>query len=141
MNRIVLLLAITLVVGIGMGLVGSRFLSAQEQLKRGTVLQQIAVAGAQGQEAILVLRELPPGGESGKHTQSGTEIVYILDGSATFETAGKPARSLKAGEAFSTTAGEVHNVKNASTTAPTKALAFYIAKKGARLEELSRPAK
>jgi quercetin dioxygenase-like cupin family protein len=67
--------------------------------------------------------------------------VYILDGSVTLEVAGKPPRTLKAGEAFSTTAGEVHNVKNASTTAPTKALAFYIAKKGARLEDLSMPAK
>jgi quercetin dioxygenase-like cupin family protein len=141
MKRIILLLGMTLVVGFAMGLVGSRFLSAQEQLKSGTVLQRIDVAGAKGQEAILVLRELPPGAESGKHTQSGTEIVYILDGSATFEAADKPAKSLNAGEAFSTTAGEVHNVKNASTTAPAKALAFYIAKKGARLEDLSRPAK
>jgi len=30
-------------------------------------------------EAILVLRDVPPGGESGKHTQSGNEIVYILE--------------------------------------------------------------
>jgi hypothetical protein len=35
----------------------------------------------------------------------------------------------------------VHNVKNASASAPAKALAFYIAKKGATLEELSVPAK
>jgi hypothetical protein len=38
-------------------------------------------------------------------------------------------------------AGEVHNVKNASATAPAKALAFYIAKTGTPMEELSRPAK
>jgi len=116
-------------------------MSAQEQLKGGTVLQRTDVAGVKGTEAILVLRELPPGAESGKHTQSGTEIVYILDGSSTLEVAGKPPQTLKAGEAFSTTAGEVHNVKNASASAPAKALAFYIAKKGARLEDLSRPAK
>jgi hypothetical protein len=36
---------------------------------------------------------------------------------------------------------EVHNVKNASGSAPAKALGFYVAKKGARLEELSAPAK
>ena len=45
------------------------------------------------------------------------------------------------GEAFSTVAGEVHNVKNSSTTAPAKALAFYIAKKGVRLEDLAAPVK
>ena len=141
MKRIYWLLGITLAVGAALGLLGGRFLNAQEQLKSGTVLQRTDVAGAKGMEAILVLRELPPGGESGKHTQSGTEIVYILDGSATLEVPGKPARTLKAGEAFSTTAGEVHNVKNASASAPAKALAFYIANKGARLEDLSRPAK
>jgi hypothetical protein len=35
----------------------------------------------------------------------------------------------------------VHNVKNASPTAPGKALAFYVAKKGTVLEDLSVPAK
>ena len=141
MKRNYFLLGITLAVGAALCLPGNRSLSAQEHLKSGTVLQRTDVAGAKGMEAILVLRELPPGGESGKHTQSGSEIVYILDGSATLEVAGKPTRTLKAGEAFSTTAGEVHNVKNASTSAPAKALAFYIAKKDARLEDLARPAK
>lgn len=83
----------------------------------------------------------PPGAESGKHTQSGNEIVYIQEGSVILEVQGKPALNLKPGEAFSTVAGEVHNVKNASSSEPAKALAFYIAKKGARLEELSLPAK
>ena len=49
--------------------------------------------------------------------------------------------TVKAGEAFTTSAGEVHNVKNASKSAPVKALAFYVAKKGARLEDLAVPAK
>jgi hypothetical protein len=38
-------------------------------------------------------------------------------------------------------AGEGHNVKNASSRASAKALAFYVAKKGARLEDLAVPAK
>jgi quercetin dioxygenase-like cupin family protein len=49
--------------------------------------------------------------------------------------------TLKPGEAFSTVAGEVHNVKNASKAEPAKALAFYVAKKGAKLEDLSTPSK
>jgi quercetin dioxygenase-like cupin family protein len=92
-------------------------------------------------EAVLVMHDLPAGGESGKHTQSGTEIVYIQDGSVTLEVAGQPPKTLKTGEAFTTKAGEVHNVKNASTSAPVKALAFYIAKKGTKNEDLSKPAK
>jgi quercetin dioxygenase-like cupin family protein len=120
-------------------LLGSRMLSAQDNLKAGTVLQRTELKGAPGWEAVLVQRILPPGAESGKHTQSGNEIVYIEDGSVTFEAQGKPAVTLKPGEAFTTVAGEVHNVKNASNTTPAKALAFYVAKKGSRLEDLSVP--
>jgi len=141
MKRIFLLLGITFAVGAVLGLLGSRMVSAQEPLKSGTVLQRTEVASAKGTEAILVLRDLPAGGESGKHTQSGNEIVYVLDGSLILEVQGKPAATLKVGEAFTTAAGEVHNVKNASASAPAKALAFYIAKKGARLEDLAVPVK
>jgi quercetin dioxygenase-like cupin family protein len=140
MNRR-LSLVITLAVGAAIGVLGGRLSSAQEPLKEGKVLQRADIAGSNGMEAILVERDLPAGKESGKHTQSGTEIVYIADGSVIFEAAGQPAKTLTAGQAFSTHAGEVHNVKNASSTAPAKALAFYIAKKGAKLEDLSKPAK
>lgn len=141
MKRVHLLFAAVLAVGIAIGVVGSRLLSAQEGLRMGTVLQRTELVGAKGQEAILVLRDVPPGGESTKHTQAGNEIVYILEGSVILEVQGKPPATLKAGEAFQTVAGEVHNVKNASTSGHAKALAFYVAKKGARLEDLSVPVK
>lgn len=141
MKRIHLLLAVVLALGVALGVFGSRMLSAQNPLKTGTVLQRTDLAGAKGTEAILVLRELPPGAASGKHAQSGTEIVYILEGSVVLEAQGKPAVTLKAGEAFHTTAGEVHNVKNANADAPGKALAFYVVKKGTPLEDLSKPVK
>jgi|ERR1035441_6246161 glyoxylate utilization-related uncharacterized protein len=146
MKRINLLVGVALAVVVVLGVLGSRMLSAQDNLKGGTVLQRTELKGAPGWEAILVQRILvqrilPPGAESGKHTQSGNEIVYIEEGSVTFEAQGKPAVTLKPGEAFTTAAGEVHNVKNASSSAPAKALAFYVAKKGARLEDLSVPAK
>jgi len=48
----------------------------------------------------VVQRILPPGAESGKHTQSGNEIVYIQEGSVIFEAQGKPAVTLKPGEAL-----------------------------------------
>lgn len=141
MKRINFLVAVALAVVMVLCVLGNRMLSAQDNLKGGTVLQRTELKGAPGWEAILVQRVLPPGVESGKHTQSGNEIVYIQEGSVTFETQGKPAVTLKPGEAFTTLAGEVHNVKNASSSAPAKALAFYVAKKGTRLEDLSVPAK
>ena len=137
----IMLVGVTVVLSAVLCLLGSRMLSAQDNLKTGTVLQRTELKGAPGWEAVLVQRTLPPGAESGKHTQSGNEIVYIQEGSAILEVQGKPAVNLKAGEAFTTSAGEVHNVKNASKSAPAKALAFYVAKKGARLEDLAVPAK
>jgi quercetin dioxygenase-like cupin family protein len=141
MKRIHVSLAVGLALGVGLGMLGSHMLSAQEALRMGTILERSELVGAKGMEAILVLREVPPGGESTKHTQAGNEIVYILDGSVILEVQGKPPVTLKAGQAFKTVAGEVHNVKNGSATAGAKALAFYVAKTGARLEDLSVPAK
>jgi quercetin dioxygenase-like cupin family protein len=118
MKRITFLVGVALTVVVVVCVSGSRMLSAQDNLKGGTVLQRTELKGAPGWEAILVQRILPPGAESGKHTQSGNEIVYIEEGSVTFEAQGKPAVTLKPGEAFTTVAGEVHNVKNASSSAP-----------------------
>ena len=132
---------VVLAAGVAVGAFGSRMLSAQDPLKMGTVLDRTELATAKGTDAILVLRDVPPGGESGKHTQSGTEIVYVLEGSVVLEVQGKAPVTLKTGEAFHTSVGEVHNVKNASASAPCKALAFYVAKKGTALEGLSIPVK
>lgn len=141
MKRIQLLVGIVLAIGLTVVVVRGAMPNAQDPLKSGKILQRIELTSAPGMEAILVLRELPPGGESGRHTQSGQEIVYIQEGSVTLEVQGKPPVTLKAGEAFRTTAGEVHNVKNANADAPGRALAFYIAKKGTTLENLSVPVK
>ena len=141
MKRINFWVGVALAVGVMLGVVGSRMLSAQDNLKAGKILQRTELKGAPGWEAILVERILPAGAESGKHTQGGNEIVYVQEGSVTFEAQGKPAVTLKPGEAFTTTAGEVHNVKNASSSAPAKALAFYVEKKGTKLDDLSVPAK
>ncbi|HET9406746.1 MAG TPA: cupin domain-containing protein [Candidatus Sulfotelmatobacter sp.] len=141
MKRISFLLGITLALGIVLGVFGNKTVNAQDNLKSGKVLQRTELKGAPGWEAILVERNLPPGAESGKHTQGGNEIVYIQDGSVTLEVQGKSTQTVKAGEAFTTTAGQVHNVKNASTTEPAKAIAFYVAKKGTKLDDLSTPAK
>ncbi len=141
MKRINFWFGLALAITVVLALSGDQTLRAQDALKSGTVIQRTELKGAPGWEAILVERVLPPGAQSGKHTQSGNEIVYVQEGSITFEAQGKPPVTLKPGEAFTTTAGEVHNVKNASSSAPAKALAFYVAKKGAKMEDLSVPAK
>ncbi len=141
MKRINFWFGLALAITVVLALSGDQTLRAQDALKSGTVIQRTELKGAPGWEAILVERVLPPGAQSGKHTQSGNEIVYVQEGSITFEAQGKPPVTLKPGEAFTTTAGEVHHVKTASSSAPAKALAFYVAKKGAKMEDLSVPAK
>jgi quercetin dioxygenase-like cupin family protein len=128
---------VSLVAGVALALVAGGNASAQDPLAAGTILGRTELAGAPGMEAILVLREVPPGLESGKHTQSGGELVYIMEGEVILEVEGQAAKTVKAGETFHTASGAVHNVKNASATAPAKALAFYVAKKGAALTDLS----
>ena len=138
MKRINFLVGVTLALGVALGLLGSQMLSAR-RLKSGTVLQRTALKSAPGWEAILVQRIVPPGAESGEHTQSGNEIVYIQEGSVDLRGSGQTAVTLKDGEAFTTAAGEVRDVKNASSSAPAKALTSTL-QKGARLEDLSVPA-
>src|SRR6185436_10282075 len=101
MRKIYLML---LLVGMAFCLFGVQAVNAADPdpLKAGTILQRTNLANAPGFDGILVLREIPPGGASGKHTQSGNEIVYVLEGSITLEVDGKPAQTLKAGEAFTT---------------------------------------
>lgn len=138
-RRWMLLCAVAAVSGV-LGVLSGGILNAQDPLTSGTILQRTELSGAAGWEAILVLREVPAGAESGRHTQSGNEIVYIMDGSVVLEVEGRAAETVNAGEAFTTSMGEVHNVKNASDSAPVKALAFYIAKQGAKMEDLAVPA-
>src|SRR5215475_14469381 len=104
MKRTNLLMGTVLAGGAMLGVLGDRIASAQDPLKMGTILQRAELVNAKGMEAILVLRAVPPGGESGKHTQSGNEIVYVLDGSISLEVQGKPPATLKAGEALQTAA-------------------------------------
>lgn len=141
MKRMSWMIGAALLAGVGLGVAADRLEGTQDPLKAGKVLARTTLAGAKNLDVLLVLRDLPPGGESGWHTQGGNEIAYVLDGSVTFEVRGKPAVTLKTGDTFQTIAGEVHNVKNASATAPGKALVFYVAKKGAELDDLSKPAK
>jgi len=141
MTRTVVLISVALIIGMAIGVMGTQVLAGKEELAQGKELQRATLAGAKGKEAVLVLRELPPGKESGKHFQSGNEVAYILEGSMTFEVQGKPPVTLKAGDSFQTGPRQVHNVKNASTTAPGKSLVFYVVEKGKALSDFSTPAK
>ena len=141
MKRTVILISVALVAGIVVGVIGTQVLAGKEELAKGTILQRVELAGAKGKDAVLVLRELPPGKESGKHSQTGTEMAYILEGSVTLEVQGKSPLTLKAGDSFQTGPRQVHNVKNASATGLAKVIVFYVVEKGKALADFSTPAK
>jgi quercetin dioxygenase-like cupin family protein len=104
---------------------------AEEVPPEGNVIGRMPIEGLEGLEAIVIYYEMPGGTESGKHRmEAGREIVYIQEGSAILEVDGEEAVTVGAGETFTTVAGQVHNVKNASSEAPVKAVAFYIGQEG-----------
>jgi quercetin dioxygenase-like cupin family protein len=130
MKRPVIILALTLAIGIAVGMIGDRFLNAQQQAVKRTELLRTDLAGMEGKEGIIYTAELAPGAVAGKHFHPGTEMGYILEGSLVLEPEGKPPQTLKAGEAFHNPLKLIHDAKNASASAPAKVLVFLISEKG-----------
>ena len=133
MKRTVMMIAVTLVVGIAVGMVTSQALMAQQAPVTRTTLQQKDIEGVPGKEVIMYVADVIPGGMSGRHSHPGPEVAYVLEGSLVVEPEGKPALTLKKGETFHNPAKAVHYAKNGSTTQPAKVLVVLIGEKGAPL--------
>ena len=130
MNRTVITLSMTLAVGITVGALGDRFLSAQQQPIKRTELLKMPIEGMADKEGVMYVAELAPGAAAGKHFHPGPEFAYVLDGTLTLEPQGQAPQTIKAGEAFHNPAKIVHDAKNASASAPTKVLVFMLSEKG-----------
>jgi quercetin dioxygenase-like cupin family protein len=130
MKRMAFMLALALVVGVVMGVVGDQFLNAQQQPVKRTELLRTDLPGIEGKEGIVYIAELAPGAAAGKHHHPGSELFYVLEGSMILEVEGKPPVTMKQGEANHLSPKEVHDVKNASATGPMKALIFQLPEKG-----------
>lgn len=132
------MLALALVVGTGVGIFGHQLLPAQQGPVVRTMLQQKDLDGVTGKELVMYRAEAVPGFPGEKHYHSGPEFVYILDGTLLVESDGQPSVTLKAGESAYLPAGDRHIAKNGSGTAPVKLLAIIIAEKG---QPLTSPVK
>lgn len=130
MQRTAFILAVALVVGMVMGVVGNQCLNAQQQPVKRTELLRTDLPGIEGKEGIVYIAELAPGAAAGKHSHPGNELFYVLEGSMILEVEGKPPVTIKQGEASHLPPKQVHDVKNASATAPMKGLIFQIPEKG-----------
>ncbi|MBA4071692.1 MAG: cupin domain-containing protein [Gemmatimonas sp.] len=110
----------------------------QSPLKR-TVLQTHALTSTPGHEGITVLAELSVGGSAPRHTHPGEEFVYVLEGTATFDMAGRPPLAIKAGDAFFIPPHTPHVATNTGKV-PLKLLSNYIIPTGKPLATPAPPA-
>ena len=119
--------AAALVMVLSLMILGTTSSQAQEGIKR-TDLQKNDLS-IPGREVVQQMVELQAGVVVDKHTHPGEEVSVVLDGTLLLEVAGKPATTIRAGQAFTIPAGAVHGVKNTGVGA-AKLLATYIVEKG-----------
>jgi quercetin dioxygenase-like cupin family protein len=124
------MLALALVLGIVLGALGNRVLSAQQAPITRTMLQQKDIEGMAGKEAVMYVADLAPGAVAGRHFHPGPELGYVLQGTLVLEPDGHAPLTVKPGETFHNASKHIHNAKNASASEPVKVLVFLIGEKG-----------
>ncbi len=122
------MLGLIFAVGLALGGVGTRALSAQPPTVRFAELLRTELAGLSNKQAIIGVAEIAAGARPGRHYHPGDEFFYVLDGSVTWEEDGKPPAVLHAGQIGHQPAGRVAQVTN--ITRPVKALVILIHEKG-----------
>jgi quercetin dioxygenase-like cupin family protein len=133
MNRTRLTTALAAAVALS-GALAIRSLHAQQTGFKRVELQRHDI-GVQGREVVQTRAEFDAGGSIGKHTHPGEEFGYLLEGNLEVQIEGKPAATLKAGDAFFVPAGTVHAAKNVGSGA-AKVLATYVVEKGKPLASM-----
>jgi quercetin dioxygenase-like cupin family protein len=85
--------------------------------------------GLAGREVVQVRVDFAPGTAFGEHSHPGVEVAYVLEGSLEYRLEGRPAVTLKAGEALFIPAGTVHAARNVGSGNAAE-LATYIVETG-----------
>ena len=93
--------------------------------------------GLSGREVIQVRVDFAPGVAFPPHSHPGEEIAYVIEGLLEYRLEGKPAVTLKAGEALFIPAGATHSAKNVGGGNAAE-LATYIVEKGKPLVVLGQ---
>ena len=82
-----------------------------------------------GYEEDLVAVEIPAGGREGRHTHPGSVMIYVQEGTLTFDYEGKPTATYNPGDALYVEPDKIHEGINNGKT-PVKVLATFVLKKG-----------
>jgi quercetin dioxygenase-like cupin family protein len=80
-------------------------------------------------EGVTTMIEIPPGAVSARHSHPGEDFGYLIEGTVVLQIDGKPPVTLRAGDAFLTGRGQIHNARNIGTTT-ARAVDTYIIDKG-----------
>jgi quercetin dioxygenase-like cupin family protein len=102
----------------------------QPKVTRKILLKQDAPVS--GYEEDLVAVEIPAGGREGRHTHPGSVIIYVQEGTLTFDCEGKPTATYKPGDTLYVEPDKIHEGSNLGTT-PVKVLATFLVRKGVPL--------
>jgi len=122
---------------LGLGFVGVAFSSFALLLvtpaaQQPTVTRKILLkqdSPIPGYEEDLVAVEIPPGGREGRHTHPGSVIIYVQEGTLTFDYEGKPTATHNPGDSFYVEPDKIHEGSN-NGKVPVKVLATFLLKKG-----------
>lgn len=82
-----------------------------------------------GYEQDLVAVEIPPNGREGRHTHPGSVIIYVQEGTLTFDNEGKPTATYNPGDTLYVEPDKIHEGRN-NGNKPVKVLATFLVKKG-----------
>ncbi len=130
MKHPVVLLSLIVAVGIAVGVIGDRLLSAQQGPVKRTELLRTDLAGIEGKEGVVYHVEIAPGAAGGRHYHPGHELIYVLEGSVIIEPEGTAPVTLQPGQVIHLSPKQVHEAKNVSPSDPARWLTFLLADKG-----------
>ncbi|MGH7392749.1 MAG: cupin domain-containing protein [Candidatus Rokuibacteriota bacterium] len=92
-------------------------------------LLQSTVGGDESKEAAVLSIAIAPGGSSGRHTHPGDCYGTIVEGTAEIRIEGREPRRVAPGDAWHTTRGTVHELRNIGDT-PVRAVNTLVVDKG-----------
>jgi len=118
------------VVFCSLGLLLATPAAQQPSVTRKILLKQDAPVS--GYEEDLVAVEIPAGGREGRHTHPGSVIIYVQEGTLTFDCEGKPTATYKPGDTLYVEPDKIHEGRNLGN-APVKVLATFLVRKGVPL--------
>jgi len=107
----------------------------QPTVSRKILLKQDAPVP--GYEQAMVAVEIPVGGREGRHTHPGSILIYVLEGTLTFDYEGKSTATYNPGDTLYVEPDKIHEGINNGKT-PVKVIASFLLRKG---EPMTTPAK